>query len=142
MDYYKRLYKGQIQLYTEEKFDLYIFLKFQIHISNKFLELNGIDSDLIINIDGHDKKSNEVNENDFIRLCNSAKFLFNTDISFTPVFIERMKQTLKVSEITFYLDLSIKKYFDLDTSMTEKERNEFSEMIRQKILEDWNIELI
>lgn len=53
-----------------------------------------------------------------------------------------MKQTLKVSEITFYLDLSIKKYFDLDTSMTEKERNEFSEMIRQKILEDWNIELI
>lgn len=128
-------------------FDLYIFLKIQNYLNvgtvcEDYTELN---DDKFFIIDGKIKLSKNMSDEEYLEMCNSAKFLYDLNNVITPL-IKTISSVLELiddcNKISEFLKFSIEKYYSLDSSITEEEKIEFDNMLKEKISEELSIEFL
>lgn len=143
MEYYPELLERLESLNREENFDFYIFLKISMYLSLDYIELDleEISPDRQFIVNGVLKCIKDANENEYIELCNDAKFVFDIDSEFTPRFIIMVKRLMKNDRMTEYLFRAISKYFNIDTTITNREHQEICKLLSRKINEDFGISI-
>jgi hypothetical protein len=116
---------------------LYVYIKIQMlifrHIFEEGYDLVN-DSFVFIQENNHEA-INKMNENNLLELCESAKeinYLNNTLVNYFIV-----PNLNKIENINHVLNLGLNKYFELDTSLSNEEKDYYKKELFSKAINDF-----
>ena len=138
--YYLNLMKNNVVM--DSAFDIYIFLKLQLMLFEKVVteDITKIGNDLKTIVNEKTLNISNLNEFEYMEICKFAKKEYDFFQGIKPL-IFLICQTSPNYEVQNCLNSSIDKYYSLDVSLTDDEKQEYRQFLIAEIKNDLDIDL-